>query len=88
MAIQKSEAVLAMERRIREKAAQFHELLNNPVGRQLITILTEEFDKLDLRGATVEETYYNLGCRDVVVYLQTLQRIYDADPERDIQNAT
>ena len=70
-------AIEAMKQRIREKAAQFHELLNNPVGKQLIEILEQEFDRDDLRGTTVEQTYYNLGARDVVKYLQTLQKVYE-----------
>lgn len=80
--------IAAMKKRLREKAAQFNELLNNPVGKNLVKILTEEFDKEDLRGATVEETYYNLGARDVVVYLQQLQRVYKADPERETIDGT
>ena len=69
-----------MKVRIRKKAAAFHELLNNPLGKELVAILEEEFyDKEDLRGDTVEETYYNLGARDVVAYLRTLQRIHKAD---------
>ncbi len=71
--------IVAMKKRIREKAAQFQELLNNPVGKNLMTILEEEFCKQDLRGATVEDTYYNLGGRDVVEYLKTLQRIHERE---------
>lgn len=79
MSIKGEENIAALKKRIREKAAQFHELLNNPVGKQLVDILIEEFvNKDDLRGRTVEDTYYNLGARDVVVYLQQLQRTYAA----------
>ena len=72
-------AIAAMKKRIREKAAQYAEFLSNPVGQSLINILKEEFDKEDLRGADSLETYYNLGCRDVVKYLETLQRINERE---------
>lgn len=74
-------AIENMKRRIREKAATFHEFLSNPVGKELIQILKEEFDGADLRGATSDDTYYNLGSRDVVMFLETLGRIHDKTSE-------
>ena len=74
-------AIAAMKKRIREKSAKFHEFLSNPVGKELIDIMIEEFDRDDLRGANAKETYYNLGARDVVVYLKTLGRIHDKTSE-------
>jgi len=68
-----------MRRRIRGKAAKYVELLNNPVGKDLIAILEEEFCGVDLRGSTVEDTYYNLGSRDLVEYLKQLQRINERE---------
>lgn len=78
---EQKEAIAAMKKRIREKAAQFHEFMSNPVGKQLVAILKEEFDGEDLRGTTVENTYYNLGARDVVKYLETLTRVHDKTSE-------
>lgn len=78
--------IAALKRRIREKAAQFQEFMSNPVGRKLVQILNEEFDREDLRGATVEETYYNLGARDVVKYLETLSRV-QTDPDAILETS-
>jgi len=39
---------------------------------KLLMLLLDEFETDDLRGATVEDTYYRLGQRDVVVYMLRL----------------
>ena len=81
---QQKRRIEAMKNRIRKKAATFGSFLNNPVGQELVNILEEEFyERDDLRGETVEDTYYNLGARDIVVYLRTLQRINDTTSEME-----
>ena len=79
MSEDKQTNVEKMQQRIRGKAAKYVELLNNPVGKDLIEILEEEFCGMDLRGSTVEDTYYNLGSRDLVEYLKQLQCINERD---------
>lgn len=55
------------------KAAAVQQLLNNPVGQELIKILEDEFLRGELfAGADTHRTAYNLGARDVVVYLRQL----------------
>jgi hypothetical protein len=45
-------------------------VLASPAGRQLMEDLEACFVRGDLRGRTVEETYYNLGARGVVEKLK------------------
>lgn len=74
--------VAAMRIRVQQKAAVVGAVLNTINGKKLMRILEEEFtDTEDLRGQTVYDTYHNLGARDVVVYLRTLQRIHDKTSE-------
>lgn len=44
-------------------------LLNSPDGRLLLDILEEDYYKGDLRGKTPEDSYFNLGQREVVRFL-------------------
>ena len=60
---------------IKRKSNKVKALFKSGLGVEVIDILTEEFDKADLRGATVEETYFNLGRRDVLVYLMQLLEV-------------
>jgi len=59
---------LAKER-LRVKGRVVREALSTDSGQKLLQLLLEEFDGDDLRGGTVEDTYYRLGQRDVVVYM-------------------
>lgn len=59
---------LAKER-LRVKGKVVREALSTESGQKLLMLLLEEFDGDDLRGGTVEDTYYRLGQRDVVVYM-------------------
>lgn len=58
--------------RLRQKGRVVAEALNTEPGKKLTALLVDEFDCDDLRGRTVEETYFRLGQRDVVVYLLRL----------------
>ena len=57
---------------IRRKAGAVRALFATDEGRKVLDILGDEFDTDELRGGTVEETYFNLGRRDVLVYLKQL----------------
>jgi hypothetical protein len=43
-------------------------------GAEALKLLQDLFDLDDCRGATVEDTYYKLGQREVVKYIETLLR--------------
>jgi hypothetical protein len=57
---------------LRQKCRLVAEALGTPAGEKLVALLLDEFDRDDLRGTTVEETYFRLGQRDVVNYLLRL----------------
>lgn len=59
-------------KKLKKKAGAAARILNSPDGRVLMDALRTEFVHLDLRGKTTEDTYYNLGSRDVVKYLEQL----------------
>ena len=59
--------------RLRQKADAVRHVLTTPSGKELLQIMHDEFDMADLRGDSVEETYYNLGRRDAVIYLEQLR---------------
>lgn len=52
--------------------------LITPQGKEMLAALLEEYDGLDLTGATPYDTYYRVGQRDLV---KTLQHI--AENEHD-----
>ena len=58
---------------LKRKAGVVRAALTTDGGKELLQIMHDEFDMADLRGDTVEETYYNLGRRDAVVYLEQLR---------------
>ena len=62
---------LAKER-LRTKGKVVREALSTESGQKLLMLLLEEFDGDDVRGGTVEDTYYRLGQRDVIVYMVRL----------------
>lgn len=56
----------------RKKARKFEELFSSPLGMEVLTMLEAEFDIDELRAQSVENTYFNIGRRDVVVYINQL----------------
>lgn len=60
---------------IARKASEIKRVFGTHSGKAVLNILEDQFDGEDLRGQTVEETYYKLGQRDVVTYLRQLNRI-------------
>jgi hypothetical protein len=44
--------------------------LNTPDGQALMELLTKRFDATELRGPDPYDTYYRVGQRDLVVWLQ------------------
>lgn len=73
----------ALRKRLKQKAAAVARVLTSEDGKILMEALEAEFDGA-LKGATVEETMFNVGAREVVVYLRSLikydQRGDNVDP--------
>lgn len=57
-----------------KKAGDFHTLFTSPVGVKVLKALEEEFDKDTLMASTNAETNYNVGRRDVIVYIRQMIR--------------
>ena len=68
-----------IRRRVRAKSATLVEFMNSEVGKGVIKALEEEFYDCEIFSPDPYTTAFNLGARDVVVYLKQLQ----AYPERD-----
>lgn len=60
---------------IRRKANKVSALFSSNAGIEVLKILEDQFDKPDLRGDSVEDTYFNLGQRDVLIYLRQLHQV-------------
>ena len=61
-------------KRLDKKSAHVQEFLSSTIGKAVIELLEEEFDPDVLIDTDPHITYYNLGRRDVVVYLKQLSR--------------
>lgn len=46
-----------------------------PSGARVLEALSERFVNGDLLGATPEETAFNLGCREVVMWMQRMTKL-------------
>jgi len=62
---------------LEKKAGDFHSLFTSPVGVKVLEALEEEFNPDVLLGNTDAETNYNVGRRDVVIYIHQLIRFKD-----------
>lgn len=56
------------------KAGDFHKLFTSPVGVKVLRALEEEFNPDVLIGETDAKTNYNVGARDVVIYIRQMIR--------------
>ena len=61
--------------KLKEKSRAIRSIFDNPAGRRVLEILSEQFDSDDLRGKTVEETYYKLGQRDALVFIRQMIKL-------------
>lgn len=62
------------KQKLRDKTARFHRLFTTHDGEQVLKDLEDEFDSDDLKGATNADTNYNVGRRDVIVYIRQMMR--------------
>jgi len=56
------------------KAGDFHKLFTSPVGVKVLKALEQEFNPDVLIGPSNAETNYNIGKRDVVIYIRQMIR--------------
>lgn len=57
-----------------KKAARFHKLFTSPAGKLVLKDLEDEFNPDVLLGKDDAETNYNVGKRDVYIYITQLIR--------------
>lgn len=60
-----------------KKAGNFHKLFTSPVGVEVLQALEEEFNPDVLLGDSNAKTNYNVGARDVVIYIRQMIRYKD-----------
>ena len=65
--------LLELQKRLAPKVGEVALVLATPAGKTLLEVLEAEFFNGDLLGATPEQTAFNLGAREVVVYLRQLR---------------
>jgi len=59
-----------------KKSGDFHKLFTSPIGKKVLGYLEEEFDQEKIFQAGVpDHTAYNLGSRDVCVYIRQMIRL-------------
>lgn len=68
-----SDTLEKVKARLAKKSAQVQAFMDSSLGREVISALEEEFYHGDLFDSDPNKTAYNLGRRDVVVYLKQLQ---------------
>jgi len=61
---------------LRRKAALLANLFGSPVGTDALRVLEDEFDRENIMAGDPYTTAYNLGRRDVVVYIRQMIRLY------------
>ncbi len=64
---------------VTRKAANVARFMNSPIGSQVVRMLEQEFP--GGRGKDPYDTYYKLGARDVIEYLNQLKRIGEKNEE-------
>lgn len=66
------------------RASYFEALFSTPTGAKVLEILKKEFDIDEIFNTDINITNYNLGRRDVVVYIN--QMIGYSEKERNERN--
>ena len=62
------------EKLFNERAQILARVFHTPAGKDALKFLQDQFDLDDCRGVDSNDTYYKLGQREVVKYIETLLR--------------
>ena len=62
----------SFEKASKEKALAAQRLFSTPDGKLVLEALERQFVLGSIRASSVEDTYFNLGARDVVIRLRRL----------------
>ncbi|ASV42833.1 hypothetical protein [Vibrio phage JSF15] len=74
-----------VEASVKKKAAAFAAVFRSSDGERVLEAIRQEFDKDELRGNTVEGTYFNLGRRDVLKYIEQMLRYSERDNDEKFE---
>lgn len=72
-----------VEKATRKKAALFAAVFDSSAGKKVLEYLNAEFNQDELRASTPHDTYYRLGQRDVVVYINQMIKYSGATNETE-----
>lgn len=71
----KKESAAVVRERLAKKAGYFYRVFSSPDGEKVLEFLEEQFDSNDIHvPGDSHSTEYNLGRRDVVVYIKQMKR--------------
>lgn len=70
------EKIEKMKVALEAKAARFAEIFTTPKGQEVLRDLREEFDG-EMLDDNPYKTHYNLGKRDIIVYIEQLIRLHN-----------
>lgn len=78
---EESEQIKQIRRNIRHKGAAIVAFMNSPIGKSVIEAMEDAFYHGELFDSDPYTTAYNLGRRDVVIYMKQLQRISEKEDD-------
>lgn len=69
----KDDQIREVKEKLARKASIFKQVFNSPDGQAVLAALEEEFNAADIfKQGQPDTTVYNLGRRDVVIYIKQL----------------
>lgn len=71
--VDKNATIMEAKEKIARKASIFKQVFNTPDGKEVLAALDKEFNAADIfQKGHPDATAYNLGRRDVIVYIKQL----------------
>ena len=74
-ALSKEQQSRDYEELLLKNAAAIQRVLQTEPGQQMMEVLKGKFNRGDMVGDTANQTYYNLGARAVVLYIEQMATI-------------
>lgn len=72
-----------VEKIVKDKAVSFAAVFNTRDGQKVLQAMKDEFCGTELRANTPHDTYYNLGRRDAVVYIEQMIKYSERENETE-----
>ena len=72
-----------------KKSGYFYRIFTSPDGKKVLEALEDEFDKDEIfQAGEPDTTTYNLGSRDVVVYIRQMIRLKENAERAELEGST